>query len=146
MRSLEQMVLYTTHRWERLAAEILAGPVIDMSVQSCAPLGPFVHDKEELPALTPKQVSCRCHPAGQLVGGARRPGGGGLQWWRTTWTPPLLKSCGGIWQAATRVLSTSPSSKLGRVRASCRQSQPLEEILVPLPTRICRQYHGLPCM
>ena len=52
-------VLYTSHRPGPLAAEILAGPVIDVSAQPCAPedcpLGPFVHEEEELPAPTPNK-------------------------------------------------------------------------------------------
>ena len=60
MMPLDQTVLYTTHRPGPLAVEILAGPVIDVSAQPCAPedcpLGPFVHDEEELPAPTPSKI------------------------------------------------------------------------------------------
>ena len=53
MMPLDQAVLYT-HRPRPLAAEISAGPVIDVSAQPCAPkdcpLGTFVHEQEELPA------------------------------------------------------------------------------------------------
>ena len=56
MMPLGQTVLYTTHRLGPLATEISAGPVIDVSSQPCAaedcPVGPIVHDDEELPAPT----------------------------------------------------------------------------------------------
>ena len=56
---LDQTVLYTTHRSGPLAAGISAGPVIDVSAQSCAPedcpLGPFVQEEEELPAPNPSK-------------------------------------------------------------------------------------------
>ena len=52
MMPLDQTVVYTTHRPGPLAAKISAGPVIDVSAQPCAPedcpLGPFVHEEEEL--------------------------------------------------------------------------------------------------
>ena len=48
MMPLDQTVLYTTHRPGPLAAEISAGPLIDVSARPCAPedcpLGPFVHE------------------------------------------------------------------------------------------------------
>ena len=54
MMPLDQTVMYTTHRPRPLGAEILAGPVIDVSVQPCnsqdCPVGPVVHDMEELAA------------------------------------------------------------------------------------------------
>ena len=60
MMPLDQTVLYTTHRRGPLLAKILAGPVIDMSVQPCAPedcpLGPFVHEQEELESPTPSRA------------------------------------------------------------------------------------------
>ena len=56
MMPLDQTVLYTTHCPWPLAAEISTRPVIDASAQPCAPedfpLGPFVHEEEELEAPT----------------------------------------------------------------------------------------------
>ena len=58
MLPLDQTVLYTTHRAGPLAANISAGPVIDVSAL-CAledwPRGPFVHEEEEFLALTPSK-------------------------------------------------------------------------------------------
>ena len=59
MISLDQIMLYTIHCPGPLAAEISAGPVVDVSAQPCAPkdcpLGPFVHEEEELEGLTPSK-------------------------------------------------------------------------------------------
>ena len=50
-------MLCTSHRLGPLAAEIVAGPVISVSAQPCAPedcpLRPFLHEEEELDAPTP---------------------------------------------------------------------------------------------
>ena len=73
MMSLDQTVLYTTHRSGPRAAEIAAGIVLDVSVQPCGevyPLGLFGLEEEGLAAPTPR---CRCHAAGRHDGGARRP-------------------------------------------------------------------------
>ena len=59
MMPLDQTVLYTTHRAGPLAAEISGGPMIDAEARPCTPedcpLGPFVHEKEELAAPTPSK-------------------------------------------------------------------------------------------
>ena len=59
MMTLEQTMLYTMHRPGPLAPEISAGPVIDVSARLCAPehcpLGPFVHEEEELEAPAPSK-------------------------------------------------------------------------------------------
>ena len=54
MMPLDHTVLHTTHRPWLLAAEISAAPMIDVCAQPCAPkecpVGPFVHEEEELEA------------------------------------------------------------------------------------------------
>ena len=64
-------MLYTTHRPGPLAAEIFAGPVIDASAQPCAPedcpLGPFVHEEEELEAPTPSKFPVIATQPGSLM-------------------------------------------------------------------------------
>ena len=61
MMPLDQTVLYITHRPGPLAAKILAGPVIDASAQPRAPedcpLGPLVHEEEELEAPSPSKFA-----------------------------------------------------------------------------------------
>ena len=71
MMPLDQTVLYTTHRLGPLAAEIFAGPVIDAEAQPCAPeacpLGPFVHEEEELAAPTPSKFPVFATQPGNLM-------------------------------------------------------------------------------
>ena len=71
MMPLDQTVLYTTHRPGPLAAEISAGPVIDASAQPGAPedcpLGPFVHEEEELGAPTPSKFPVIATQPGSLM-------------------------------------------------------------------------------
>ena len=71
MMPLDQTVLYTTHRQGALAAHIPAGPVIDVSAQPCAPedcpLGPFVHEEEELEALTPSKFPVNATQQGSVM-------------------------------------------------------------------------------
>ena len=71
MMRLDQTVLYTTHRPGPLAAEIFAGPVIDASAQPCAPedspLGPFVHEEEELEAPIPSKFPVIATQPGSLI-------------------------------------------------------------------------------
>ena len=59
MLPLDQIVLYTTHRQGPLVAETSTVPVIDASVQPCAPkgcpTGAFVHDREAMEAPTPSK-------------------------------------------------------------------------------------------
>ena len=59
MMPFDHTVLYTTHRPRPLAADISAGPVIDVSAQPCTPedcpLGPFVNENEELEAPIPSK-------------------------------------------------------------------------------------------
>ena len=54
-----------------LAAHISAGPVIDVSTNSCAPeicaLGPFVHEEEELAAPTPSKIPIIARQPGSLM-------------------------------------------------------------------------------
>ena len=71
MMPLDQTVLYTTHRPGPLAAKISAGPVIDAEAQPCAPedcpLGPFVHEEEELAAPTPSKFPVIATQPGSLM-------------------------------------------------------------------------------
>ena len=71
MMPLDQTVPYTTHRPGPLAAEVSAGLVIDVFAQPCAPkdcpLGPFVHEVEELPALTPSKFPVIATQPGSLM-------------------------------------------------------------------------------
>ena len=71
MTPLDQTVLYTTHRPGPLAGEISAWPVIDASAQPCAsedcPLGPFVHEEEELGASTPGKFPVIATQLGSLM-------------------------------------------------------------------------------
>ena len=63
--------MYTTHRPGPVVAEILAGPVIDVYAQPCAPedclLGPFVHVEEELEAPTPSKFPFIATQLGSLM-------------------------------------------------------------------------------
>ena len=67
----DQTVLYTTHHPGPLAAAIYAKPVIDTSAQPCAPedcpLGPFVHEDEELGAPTPSRFPITATQPGNLM-------------------------------------------------------------------------------
>ena len=80
MMPLDQTVLYITHRLGPLAAEISAVPVIDVSAQPCAPedcpLGPFVHEEEELEAPTPSQFPVIATQPGSLMVVCERQVGG----------------------------------------------------------------------
>ena len=69
MMPLDQTVLYTTHRPGPLAAEISAGPVIDMSAQPCAPddCPLFVHEEEELEGPTPSKFRVIATQPGSLM-------------------------------------------------------------------------------
>ena len=71
MMPLDQAVLYTTHRPGPLAAEFCAGPVIDAEAQPCAPedwpLGPFVHEEEELGPPTPSKFPVIATRPGSLM-------------------------------------------------------------------------------
>ena len=64
-------VLYTTHRPGPLEAEICAGPVIGASAQPCAPedcpVGPFVHEEEDLEAPTPSKFPVIAMQPGSLM-------------------------------------------------------------------------------
>ena len=109
MMPLDQTVLYTTHRPGPLAAEISAGPVIDASAQPCAPedcpLGPFVHEEEELEAPTPSKFPViATQPGSPMV--VREVRWVGWQWWRTPWTPRSPKYFDGMLQAPTRASLT----------------------------------------
>ena len=86
MMPLERTVLYTTHRPGPLAAKISAGPVIDASVQPCAPedcpLSPFVHKEEELEAPTPRKFPViATQPVARLW--CAKAKWVGWQWWGT---------------------------------------------------------------
>ena len=68
---LFQTVLHTTHRPGPLAAEISVGPVSDVSAQPCAPedcpVGPFVHEEEELLAPNPSNFLVIATQPGSLM-------------------------------------------------------------------------------
>ena len=97
-------MLYTTHRTGPLAAKISASPVIDMFAQAGAPedcpLGPFVHEEEELEAPTPSKFPVSAvQPGSLMVVHEGQVGGTALV---DTVDPPLSsKFCDGMWQAPT---------------------------------------------
>ena len=71
MMPLNRTLLYTTHGPGPLAAEISAGPVIDVSAQACdpedCPVGPFVHEEEELEAPAPSKFLVIAAQPGSLM-------------------------------------------------------------------------------
>ena len=87
-------MLYTTHHPRPLAAEILAGPVIDVSAQPCAPedcpLGPFVHEEEEFEAPTPSKFPVIATQPGTLMV-VRQGHAGGMAVVHDTVDPPVAQ-------------------------------------------------------
>ena len=119
---LDQTVLYTTHRPRPLAAEISAGQVIDVSAQPCAPedcpLGPFVHEEEELEAPTPSKFPVIATQPGSLM--VMREGQvGGMAVVEDTVDPLVAQVL--RWDVASthpRVVDTSVLVQFGRLVAN----------------------------
>ena len=122
MMPLDQTVLYTTHRLGPLAAGISAGPLIDVSAQPCAleecPLGPFVHEDEELKAPTPsKSPVIRMQPDSLMM--VREGQVGGMAVVEDTVNPLVAKVL--RWDVAgthPRVIDTSVLVQLGLLVAN----------------------------
>ena len=94
MMPLDHTVLYTTHRPGPLAAKISAGPVIDAEAQPCppedCPLGPFVHEEEELAAPTPSKFPVIATQPGSLMV-VRKGQVGGMAVVEDTSDPPVAQ-------------------------------------------------------
>ena len=91
---LHQTVLYTTHPPGPLAAWISAGLLIDVCAQPCAPedcpLGPFVHEDEELEAPTPSKFAViRMQPGSLMM--VREGQVGGMAVVEDTVDPPVAQ-------------------------------------------------------
>ena len=71
MMPLDYTVVYTMHRQGPLAADISAGPGIDVSAPPCAPedcpLGPFVPQEGELEAPAPSKFPFIATQRGSLI-------------------------------------------------------------------------------
>ena len=135
---LDQTVLYTSHRRGPQAAEISAGPGIDVSGQPCAPedcpLGPFLQEEEELEATTPSKFPViATQPGGLMV--VREGRFGGMVVVEDTVDLRSPKYFDGMWQAPTRASLTRPSrSNRGLwwpTMSARRITSPLANIYVP---------------
>ena len=122
MMPLDQTVVYTTHRQGPLVAEISAGPVVDASAEFCAPedcpLGPFVHEEEELEPPTPSKFRVFATQPGSLMV-VREGQMGGMAVVEDTVDPPVAQVL--RWDVAgthPRVVDTSVLVQSGLVVAN----------------------------
>ena len=122
MMPLDQTVLYTTHRSGPRAAEISAWPVMDAPAQPCAsedcPLGPFVHEEDELEAPTPSKFLVIATQPGSLMV-VREGQMGGMAVVERTSDPPVTQVL--RWDVAgthPRVVDTSVRLQSGLLVAN----------------------------